>query len=189
MFGNFDCRVAIIYWYAADWYVAALPLMLCPSTSTMVLLLLILEGWQAESTPPGVNSATNGVQTQDPRIPSQPLYTISQQQAIMKIPSYKTCQKCMNEVFFKKENTFLSFLFFFFTYTDLFKEWLSVWMVRLEYFSTCWHLAILRTVYLGIMLSMRNTDQIQLMATFCIWQGTESIFYKHDQVLFWQNIL
>ena len=39
---------------------AALPLMLCPSTSTLVLISRTSEGRQAESTPPGVNSATNG---------------------------------------------------------------------------------------------------------------------------------
>ena len=47
----------------------------------MVLISLTSGGWQAESTPPGVNSATNKAQTQDPMIPTQPPSPLSQHQA------------------------------------------------------------------------------------------------------------
>jgi len=50
----------------------AVPLMLCPYTSTLVLISPTSEGRKAESTTPGVNSVVNGAQTQEPKIPSQP---------------------------------------------------------------------------------------------------------------------
>ena len=62
---------------------ATMPLMLCPYTNTLVLILPTSEGWQAESTPPGVNSAANGTQTQDPNIPNQPPSPGSQHQAFI----------------------------------------------------------------------------------------------------------
>ena len=41
-------------------------------TNTLVLIPPTSGGWQAETTPPGVNTAAIGAWTQDPRIPSQP---------------------------------------------------------------------------------------------------------------------
>ena len=43
-----------------------------PITSSLVLISPTSEGWQAESTPPGVNSAADRAWTQDPKIPSPP---------------------------------------------------------------------------------------------------------------------
>jgi len=45
--------------------------MLCPNTSTLVLIWPTSKGWQTESTTTGVNSVANRAQTQDPKMPSQ----------------------------------------------------------------------------------------------------------------------
>ena len=49
------------------------PPMLCSDTSPLILISPTSEGSQAESTPPGFNSVENRAQTQDPKVPSQPL--------------------------------------------------------------------------------------------------------------------
>ena len=63
---QFGCQVAAMS------LSTAVPPMLCPSTSTLVLISPTSGGWLAESTLPCVNSMPTGAQTQHPSLPSQP---------------------------------------------------------------------------------------------------------------------
>ena len=55
--------LAVHFWPGVSlsfYWGATMPLMLCPHTSRLVLISPTSKRWQAESTPPGVNSAESG---------------------------------------------------------------------------------------------------------------------------------
>ena len=79
----------------------AVLLMLCPSTSTLVLISLTSEGWQSESTPPGVNSMATRLKFRTRRSwttkPTSGLFIQVIQGYFLKMPSEECSRYIIND--------------------------------------------------------------------------------------------